>query len=245
MIERNTEFDPLAATYNRCWGAEYHGQAFPVVDHLLLSGLKSGADVLDVCCGTGQFTQRVRDAGFRVMGVDASAEMLRYARDNVPDVEFVLADIREFRLNRSFAGAYSVFESLNHIPDLDGLSRAFRCIHHHLEPGAQFLFDLNGEEAFSLFWNDTSAIVEDDRVCVLRSEFDQKSRLAKCAITLFEQSPDWQRKDFALQQTCHPLEEVQAALGKTGFKKVTFFDAQDAGMSEHTGYNRTFILAEA
>jgi ubiquinone/menaquinone biosynthesis C-methylase UbiE len=245
VIERNTEFDPLAGTYNRCWGAEYHAQAFPVLQHLLLSKLKPGANVLDVCCGTGQFTRRVRDAGFRLTGIDASAEMLRYACENVPDVEFHVADVREFFFNHRFAGAYSVFESLNHVPDLEGLSSAFRCIHSHLQPGAPFLFDLNGEEAFSLFWNDTSAIVEPDRVCVLRSEYNEDSRRAKCAITLFEQNPEWQRKDFVLQQTCHRLEDVQAALKQAGFANVTFFDAEDAGMSEHTGYHRTFVLAQA
>src|SRR6185312_2696991 len=160
VIERNREFDPLAATYNRCWGAEYHSGAFPVVEHLLLSTLARGAHLLDVCCGTGQFTKRIRDAGFEVTGIDASERMLRYARENVPECRFVAADVREFSIGQKFAAAYSVFESLNHIPDLDGLANALKCIHNHLEPGARFVFDLNGEEAFIRFWNDINAIVE-------------------------------------------------------------------------------------
>jgi SAM-dependent methyltransferase len=244
-MERNREFDPLAATYNRCWGAEYHAAAFPVIEHLLLSRVGRGAHLLDVCCGTGQFTRRVRDAGFLVTGVDASEPMLRYARENVPGSCFVAADVREFSLGEKFAGAYSVFESLNHVPDLPGLAKAFRRIRHHLPHGARFVFDLNGEEAFMRFWNDTNAIVEDDRVCVLRSEYHTDTRRAQCRITQFERHSIWERSDFMLQQTCHDTSDVCTALEDAGFRDITLYDGEDAGMTEHTGYNRTFYVAEA
>lgn len=39
-----------------------------------------GAVVLDVGCGTGYFTRRLASEGFEVTGVDASAEMIHYAR---------------------------------------------------------------------------------------------------------------------------------------------------------------------
>ena len=244
-IERNQEFDPLAATYNRYWGAEYHNEAFPVIERLLLSTLEHGAHLLDVCCGTGQFTKRVREAGFALTGIDASERMLHYARKNVPECRFVATDVREFSLGQKFAAAYSVFESLNHIPDLGGLAKAFKCIHSHLEPGARLIFDLNGEEAFMRFWNDINAIVEPEAVCVLRSEYQTDTRLAQCRITLFEQHSHWERQDFMLQQRCHKTNDVCAALESAGFRDITLYDAEDAGMSEHTGYNRTFFLAQA
>jgi SAM-dependent methyltransferase len=171
--------------------------------------------------------------------------MLRYAHQNAPACSFYRADAREFSLGRKFAGAYSVFESLNHIPDLKGLTSAFQSIHRHLEPGARFAFDLNGEEAFIRFWNDTTAIVEDDRVCVLRSEYDADSGLAQCGVTLFEQNAAWERRDFTLRQTCHSHEDVSKALASAGFTNITLYDAEDAGMSEHNGFHRTFFLAQA
>ncbi len=243
MPTRNTEFDPLAATYNRCWGAEYHAEVFPVVEKLLLSSVSEGATVLDICCGTGQFTKRVRDAGFPVTGVDASEKMLSHARENLPGTEFHLADVRHFSIDRQFDAAYCVFESLNHVPDLQALAQAFRCIRQCLAPGASFLFDLNGEEAFVLYWNDTSAIVENDMVCVLRSNYNEETRIAICQITLFEEAPSWQRKDFQLQQTCHKRAEVHEALYAAGFETVALYSAEDVGMSEHLGFNRTFFLA--
>jgi SAM-dependent methyltransferase len=246
VIERNTEFDPFASVYNRSWGAEYHAQAFPIVERLLLSRLTHAAEVLDVCCGTGQFTARVAQLGFHVHGIDASKRMLGYARENAPDVELTVADVRSFSLNRKFDAAYSVFESLNHVPDGEGLTLAFRCVKRHLRAGAAFLFDLNREEAFMNHWNGTHEIVEDDSVCALRSDYDEATRIATCKITAFEREADcWKRTDFAVRQTCHPVEEVTERLRDAGFSSVSLYDSRDAGMRGELACARTFFLAAA
>ena len=244
-MERNTEYDPFAAIYNRYWGRDYRAQAFPVVNRLLLSRLPGGSEVLDVCCGTGQFTAAVKDHGFSMAGVDASSEMIRFARENAPDVAFTVADAREFSLSKKFDAAYSVFESLNHVPDLAGLKRVFSRIREHLRPNAPFLFDLVGEDGFRDYWNETNAIVDTDQVCVMRSEYDDETHTGRCRVTAFLRNDTWMRSDFVLKQTCHDLNAVHELLSTGGFSGVSLYDAQDAGMTEDTGYDRTFFLATA
>lgn len=244
--EANTEYDPFAAIYDRYWGEEYHAQAFPVVERLLLSRLQRDASVLDVCCGTGKFTATVRQLGFAVAGIDASERMLSYARRNAPEADFTLADARSFSLHRKFDAAYSVFESLNHVPDLHGLQAAFSRVREHLKRGALFLFDLNREEAFLTQWNETNAIVDTANVCVTRSEYDEAKRRGACDVTVFElQKSNWTRRDFTIHQTCHEIDAVQETLSSAGFASIVLYDAGDLGMDEHTGYARTFFLATA
>lgn len=244
MIEPNTEFDPFASIYNRFWGAEYHAQAFPVVERVLLSRRAPSADVLDVCCGTGQFTAKVQQRGLSVHGVDASERMIHYARQNAPGVSFTVADVRSFSLNCKFDAAYSVFESLNHVPDIEGLDMAFSNVRLHLRPWSPFLFDLNREDAFVAYWNDTHAIVEDDIVCALRSNYDEAARVATCDITAFQRVEDgWTRSDFAVRQTCHDLDAVHETLKRAGFKDVTLYDSRDLGMTGEIAHARTFFLA--
>jgi SAM-dependent methyltransferase len=250
VVARNTEFDPFASTYNRLWGAEYHAQAFPIVQNLLLSRLDPHAPVLDLCCGTGQFTARVQRSGFEVHGIDASESMIGYARLNAPEVAFTVADARSFSLNRKFDAAYSVFESLNHIPDCHGLALAFSCVRRHLNQRAPFLFDLNREDAFLVYWNDTHAIVEPDHVCALRSHYDEAERLAICNVTVFELDDGpcgdiWTRRDFAIRQSCHHLNQVYEALLKADFREVTLYDSRDLGMRGELAHARTFFLAIA
>ncbi|MGD1070861.1 MAG: class I SAM-dependent methyltransferase [Bryobacteraceae bacterium] len=245
-IVRNNEYDPFAQFYNRHWGADYRAEAFPVVERLLLARLKPGAALLDVCCGTGQFTGTVHRLGYHMAGLDASAEMIGYARRNAPGVPFTVADVRDFSLRRKFDGAWSIFESLNHVPDMPGLAQAFGRVRRHLKPGAAFLFDLNREDAFILYWNTTDAVVESDSVCVLRMEYDQQTRTGTCnAVGFSKAGKAWTRVDFTVRQTYHDHDAVEDALRQAGFRDVTLYDARDAGMTGAAGYARTFFLATA
>lgn len=249
-IERNREYDPFARIYNRYWGADYRAEAAPVVARLLLSRIAAGASILDVCCGTGQFTEIIRKLGYDLEGLDASGKMIRYARENAPEVGFLVADARDFHLKRKFDAAYSVYESLNHVPDIAGLRLAFLCIRRHLKPRAPFLFDLNREEAYILYWNSSDAIIEADSVCVMRSQFDQASQAGIFEMTAFERDEDasgeiWRREDFTLRQFCHDFDKVAEALSLAGFRDITLHDARDLGIKGDIGYGRTFFLCQA
>jgi SAM-dependent methyltransferase len=249
-VERNREYDPFARIYNRYWGVDYRTEVAPVVSRLLLSRVPAGAAVIDVCCGTGQFTETVRRLGYEMAGMDASAEMIRYARENAPGVKFTVADVRDFRLGRAFDAAYSVYESLNHVPDVAGLKLAFGCVRNHLKPGAPFLFDLNREEAYVLYWNNSDSIMDEECVCVMRSEFDETTKIGKYDVVTFElaggeSSYEWRRADFTLRQTCHNFSAVHKALFDAGFKDLTMYDARDVGMKGDVGYGRTFFLCVA
>jgi SAM-dependent methyltransferase len=245
-IAPNKEYDPFARIYNRHWGAEYRIEAAPVVERLLLSRVPDGASVLDVCCGTGQFTEQMRQCGYELAGIDSSGEMIRYAGQNAPGVEFTIADVRDFSLGRTFDAAYCVYESLNHVPDVEGLGMAFACVHRHLNAGAPFLFDLNREEAYILYWNNSDALVESDSAFITRSVYDEKTKIGRCDITAFDRAGAvWRREDFTVRQKCHGIDAAQTALFEAGFTDVTLHDARDAGMDGDAGYARTFFLAIA
>jgi 2-polyprenyl-3-methyl-5-hydroxy-6-metoxy-1,4-benzoquinol methylase len=57
--------------------------------------LKPGSRILDLGCGPGQCSKYFAERGFDVTGIDFSEKFLEIARENVPDVEFIQADILE------------------------------------------------------------------------------------------------------------------------------------------------------
>ena len=67
------------------------------IDSLLKKYLPSSADrpmVLDLGCGTGQITRRLRDLGYDMTGVDSSDEMLEIARARENDDSIPTANIQ-------------------------------------------------------------------------------------------------------------------------------------------------------
>lgn len=241
--QRYSEYDRFAWFYNRYWALEFPRRIIAVVDKLLLSKLAPGASILDLCCGTGQLAQELTARGFRVTGIDSSEAMLRYARENAPAAELILADARWFKLLSLFHGAVSTFDSLNHILNLDELTKAFENVHAALLGDGLFLFDMNMEEAFRTRWQGTFAVVEDDNVCIARGGYNQDEKIARCELTMFRlENEKWQRSDAVVLERCYSEGEVRSALAAAGFGEISVYDAEkDLGMAGNCG--RSLFLA--
>jgi SAM-dependent methyltransferase len=85
-----TRYDGLADWYDE----EFLGDLHEITLHAAVRILGAGdGRLLDLGCGTGAQTVAFRDAGWDVVGVDVSADMLRRARDR--GLETVHADITD------------------------------------------------------------------------------------------------------------------------------------------------------
>ena len=244
-MERYSDYDPFAWLYATHWGREYHEQAWRILNKLLFFQLPQGAHVLDLCCGDARLDEVLAANGFHVTGLEGSENMLAFARQRCPQFEFILGDARAFDLPARFDAAISTFDALNHIMSPDELASAFRCVHASLKPGGYFAFDLNREEAYTLLWSQTSAMVKPDMVSVSQGWYDHELRTAYCDITLFRSmNQSWRRSDFKLAQFCHRHEDVLDGLFAAGFIDAKFYDATtDLGMTGNIGEGRTYYLA--
>jgi trans-aconitate methyltransferase len=182
--------------------------------------------------------------GYRVTGIDASAEMIAHARQNVPAAAFQVADASRFRVLGKFDAAVSTFDSLNHILSEQDLQAAFQRTAAALKPGAPFAFDMLLESAYQTNWTDAFTLVRDDHVLVLSaSGFDFRTRLAQCRITMFRLLDGvWKRSDVEVQERCYTTSQIDAALSRAGFEQTACYDARDLGMSGQLGQGRTFVV---
>jgi len=236
-------YEKFSRFYDRYWGGAFHGPALRALEKLLFPGLFPGSAVLDLCCGAGHLAYAVAEKGFGIIGVDISGDMLNYARRRVPGARFIQADARNFRVPRRCDGAFSAFESLNHIPDMDGFTLVLKCLGAALVPGAVFVFDLNTEEAYLTSWGKECAIVEDDDACIVRGGYSPGEKTAWTDITLFHRGgAGWDRSDVRISQKCHAPDEVMKALEKNGFHSVSLHKAdREFGMGEDLGKGRIFV----
>ncbi len=215
-----SDYDPFARVYNQHWGNEFTPRVFPLIEQLILRQLHAGASILDLCCGTGQMAQTLTALGYRVTGLDGSSEMLRFARENAPEAEFIHADARSFTLPQTCDAVICVFDSLNHVMTLEELTAVFQNVYAVLKDGGPFFFDLNMEAGYGLTWNDNFGIVEDDLLCIVRTSYSPEERTARFDATVMLLENGWQRTDFVLLQKCYSVSEVLSALGTAGFSGV-------------------------
>jgi SAM-dependent methyltransferase len=235
-------YDTLAWMYSKHW-IEFSHEVMATIQPLLLNHLPTGAHILDLCCGTGHLAKQLVARGFRVTGVDGSAEMLAYARENAPTAAMIQADARDFTLAESVDAAVCLFDSLNHITEREGVQAALRCVYAALRPGSPFVFDLNMEEAYMLRWRSSYSIVESDHVIAVRAKYSQMAREARMTLTMFREVGEmYQRSDVTLVERAYSEEEVMEWLATIGFIDIKTYDAaHDLAWREEAG--RRFFVA--
>ena len=218
-------YDPFAWIYNQHWGNNFLPVILPIIDNLILSKLKKKTRILDLCCGTGQLSQKLSALGYHVTGIDGSSAMLGYARENAPGVELFQKDARDFRLSSKYHAVVSVFDSLNHVMTLRDLTLVFQRVHDVLRDGGFFLCDLNTEPGYLYEWSGSHfTIVEDDHVCVVENSYSASRRIAKFDATIFRyMDGGWYRHDVTLYQKCHSPARVKSALKSVGFTDIEVF----------------------
>ncbi|MGB8507226.1 MAG: class I SAM-dependent methyltransferase [Pyrinomonadaceae bacterium] len=239
-------YDLFAWFYHEYWGREIPSQLLTALDKFFLPLLPARARVLDLCCGDGQLAAQLARRGFVVSGLDASAEMLAYARRSAPEVEWINADARSFDAPLLYDAVVSTFDSLNHFLSLKDLTQVFRNVRRALVDGGLFCFDVNLEKGFRLHWQECFSVVEADKVCVVRGGYDAGDKMGRYDFTLFRAEEDgerWRRSDFTIEERCYSSREIRAALKLAGFGRVKTYDAErDGGLADHAG--RVFFLAE-
>jgi trans-aconitate 2-methyltransferase len=90
---------------------------------------KPGERILDLGCGPGQLTQRIAEHGASVVGLDAAPEMIGQARQNYPQLHFILQDAAHMTLEDEFDAIFSN-AALHWMPQAEpvaaGMYRALR-----------------------------------------------------------------------------------------------------------------------
>ena len=88
--------------------------------NFLLRHLPSNChDVLEIGCGTGGFARRLAERSKHVLALDLSGEMIRIASEQsaqFPNIEFQLADVRDWPLAGESFDCIATIATLHHVP---------------------------------------------------------------------------------------------------------------------------------
>lgn len=141
-------FGPVyAPVYDRLYGDKDYDGEVELLDRLFRRyATQPIRSVLDVGCGTGNHAVRLAAKGYRVVGLDRSAEMLAVADRKVRDcglnLRFHQADIRNIELGETFDVALLMFAVLGYQTEEADVLGTLQTVRRHLRTNSLLMFDV-------------------------------------------------------------------------------------------------------
>ena len=205
--------------------------------------------ILDLGCGTGTLTNLLAEAGYDMIGVDGSEEMLMEAREKTanPDVLYLCQDMREFELYGTVRAVVSTCDTMNYLLTPEDFIQTVRLVNNYLDPGGLFIFDLNTLYKFrELMGNTTIAESGEDASFIWDNFFDEETGRNEYDLTLFirQENGLFERKIEVHEEQGYTLDEVKKFLLAGGMEFVRVFDAVTGGEPTENSEKVFFIARE-
>ena len=193
--------------------------------------------VVDIGCGTGKITEQLALAGYDMIGIDNSEEMLMIARNKKAEYKeedprnqilYLLQDMREMELYGTAKAMVSICDSMNYILEEEDLLTVFRLVNNYLDTKGVFIFDLNTEYKYKEILGDqTIAENREEASFVWENFFYPDEQVNEYDLTIYarEEGNLFRRFDETHYQRCYRLETVKRLLEEAGMEFVAAYDA--------------------
>ena len=205
--------------------------------------------VLDMGCGTGNITEFLARAGYDMIGIDNSEDMLMEAMnkryDSGLDILYLCQDMRDFELYGTVAAAVSICDSMNYIIDYNDLVKVFSLVNNYLDPNGLFIFDLNTIHKYETMGDCTIAENRETGSFIWENSYFPNKKLNQYDLTIFAKDEDERYTKFEEThiQRGYTLDEIKSALTEAG---LIFIDSYSAFSKNPVSENdeRIYIIAK-
>ena len=194
-------------------------------------GVKEGL-VLDLGCGTGSLAELLAAAGYDMIGVDASEEMLELAYEKKAvsgsDILYLCQDMRELELYGTVEAVISVCDCMNYILEYEDLVQVFRLVNNYLDPGGVFIFDLNTEYKYRQMGETTIAENREDGSFIWDNYYDEEERINEYDLAVFVKEGDdglYRKYEETHYQRAYRPEEIREIGERAGMEFLAFYHA--------------------
>ncbi|MCQ2491558.1 MAG: methyltransferase domain-containing protein [Lachnospiraceae bacterium] len=195
-------------------------------------GVKPGALLMELGCGTGKVTEMFYDRGYKMVGLDLSADMLGIAMDKGRskdgEILYLLQDMTEMELYGTFDAFYSIGDSMNYILEPESLTRVFSLVNNYLEPGGVFIFDLKTQYLFEEIMADNTFADDREEISFIWDNYYyEEEKINEYGVNIFLRGEDGRYDKFmeTHYQKAYSVEEIRKMIEASGLTFVAVYDA--------------------
>ena len=227
-------YEVFAGVYDACnEDADYDALAAHLIAQLCDCGIRDGL-IADLGCGTGDLTLRLAKAGYEMIAVDRSEEMLCVLQEKMAEQEtggilLLQQDLCELDLYGTVRAAVSTFDTFNHIGPFPRFCQALARCALFVEPGGMFLFDLNTPYKQQNILADNSYTMEDEDIRVVWSNRYDPQRRATDICLAITYCDDGETYEETFTEYAYTLQQVYEACEQAGLEVESVCDGECFG----------------
>ena len=224
--------------------ADYDELYAHIIAELSAHGIHDGI-LADLGCGTGELTLMLAQAGYDMIAIDRSEEMLCVLQDKAAQLGLqqglllLQQDICNLNFYGTIRGAVSTFDTFNHIQNLE---KAVANAGFFMEKGGVLLFDMNTPYKHrAVLADNTFTFEEDDASCVWRNHYSELDKKVDISIDIeYLQTNERYHEEFC--EYTYELSEISDILKRHGFTLESVCDGETFGPLGETS-ERYFFCA--
>lgn len=220
-------------------------------EYLKNHGITEGR-ICELGCGTGIMTEKFAKAGFSMIGIDKSVDMLALAREKQEEsgsgILYLNQNMETMELDAPVDAIISVCDSVNYLLQEEAMTSLFSRVKQYLKPGGYFIFDLKTAYCYRNIIGNQTWVEQDEEISYIwENYFYEDQDINEYMLTIFKKQPDselYERIDEAHYQRAYTIDRLKELLEENGLKMVESFD-EDMKNLPHENSERIYIVAQA
>lgn len=210
---------------------DYKSQA-KYLSNLLCENGVSGGILLDLACGTGSLAISLARAGYDVIAVDESEDMLSIARAKLEheengEVMLLCQRMQELELYGTVDSAVCMLDSLNHLDCIEDFKLALSRVSLFMNLSGIFIFDVNTPYKHKKILGDNVFVLESEDVfCTWQNEYYMDENTVDITLDFFKRDNNnsYIRKTQYLTEKAYDIDSICSLLSEVGFEVLNIFD---------------------
>lgn len=239
-------YHEFAQFYDQLMDGFSYEDAYSFINKYALNKGKNFKNILELACGTGNFTRELIADDRKIKAVDLSDDMLAIAENKLRNtgVEFFKMDMKDFIFDEKFDLIISTCDSFNYILSKDDLKIVLKNVYKHLEDDGLFIFDLNSQYKFEGF--EKIYIDEfDDVFYTWENFYDKKDRINMYSLNFFVRKGDLYDRFYEEHyERAYPHEEVIEMLKEIGFNNIDSYNDYENNKELETANRIVYIVSK-
>jgi SAM-dependent methyltransferase len=186
--------------------------------------------VLDLGCGTGNFTMEMARRGYEMIGIDISADMLSCAKSKAEneklDILYLNQDMTQFELYGTVDAIVCMMDSVNYITSKNDVKRLFKLVNNYLNPAGLFIFDINTYYKFdktldkNVFYD-----VGEEITYIWENSFDKRRGICEFDLTFFVKEGEYYNRYEEIHfERAYTHPEITDFIEYSEMKLVSIYD---------------------